>query len=260
MSFPASFFFETWFLFLHHMRTTLRMPVWVIISIVQPILWLALFGQLFRVMGTMPGFSEGSYQQFLAPGLVIMSATMGSSYSGIGILTDIQNGVMDRLLATPVGRGSLLAARVLQSGVTVMVQGVIILLVALLFGIDVPGGLFGVAVVLMAAAVIGAAASAFSNGMALIIRQPQVLVAVVNFILLPMVFLSSLMMSEELMPAWIRKVAMWNPLNWGVVVARGGFQGEPWSEHILQAIFLVLFFFLGWLASLRSFDRYRKTL
>ena len=116
---------DLWHLFVRLVRANVRMPVFVIISIVQPVLWVLLFGQLFRSVAALPGFGAGSYVQFLAPGIAIMTALFGAAYSGMGMLADIDRGVLDRLLATPVARGALLAARILYSAVQVAVQSAI---------------------------------------------------------------------------------------------------------------------------------------
>src|SRR3954470_6928526 len=181
---------DTWHLFLRLMRATLRMPVFVIISIVQPVLWVLLFGQLFKSVTTIPGFESHahvqsiSYVQFLAPGISIMTALFGAAYSGMGLLGDIDRGVLDRLLATPVSRGALVASRVLHSAVQVVVQAAIILAVAGLLGARPHGGLLGLAALLLAAALLGAAFAAFSNALALLARRQELIIAVMNFIVL----------------------------------------------------------------------------
>jgi hypothetical protein len=81
-----------------------------------------LFGQLFSKVTTIEGFESGSYVQFLAPGISIMTALFGAAYSGMGILGDIDRGVLDRMLATPVSRGAVIAGRILHSAVQVIVQ------------------------------------------------------------------------------------------------------------------------------------------
>ena len=254
------FFTHTWYLFLHYMTQTVRMPVWIVMSIVQPILWLVLFGQLFRSVATLPGFEGASYQQFLAPGIVVMSTIMSASFSGMGILNDIEQGVLDRLLATPVPRLAILTARVLQSSVTVIVQGLLILGLAALFGVRSPGGIVGVLAVLIAAALIGAAGSAFSNSLALVLRNPMVLVPALNFLLLPCIFTSSMIMSRDAMPGWIQTVGVVNPLDWGVRVARTGFEGAPWSSVTLPLILLLASVPVNWWLAAKAFDRYRATL
>ena len=248
---------DLWHLFVRLVRANLRMPVFVIISIVQPVVWVLLFGQLFRAVTSLPGFGAGSYVQFLAPGIAIMTALFGAAYSGMGMLLDIDRGVLDRLLATPVARSALLAARILYSAVQVGVQSGIILLVSATLGARPHGGAAGVALVMVIAALLGAAFAAVSNALALLTRRQELVIAVMNFIMLPSTFMSSMMISGSLMPSWIRSAALFNPVNWAVVAARGSFEGNwaplPRNVGLLAAFVLVA----AWLAT-RSFNRYRR--
>jgi ABC-2 type transport system permease protein len=254
------FFRDTWYLFLRLVRATLRMPVFVIISIVQPVLWVLLFGQLFRSVTTIPGFGASSYVQFLAPGIAIMTALFGAAYSGMGILGDIDRGVLDRLLATPVSRGALIAARILHAAAQVMLQALIILGVAALLGARPHGGMAGIGVVLLAAALLGAAFAAFSNALALLARRQELVIAVMNFVILPMTFLSSMIMSRNLMPPWILSVSRFNPVNWAVTAARDGFEGRAPGELAACLALLAGFALLCGVLSTRAFGRYRRAL
>jgi ABC-2 type transport system permease protein len=191
---------DTWHLFDRLMRATVRMPVFVIISIVQPVLWVLLFGQLFRSVTTIPGFESRSYVQFLAPGISVMTALIGAAYSGMGFLGDIDRGVLDRMLATPVSRSALIAGRILYAAVQVVFQASIILVVAALLGARPHGGIAGVLVVLFSCSLLGAAFASFSNALALLARRQELVIAVMNFVVLPMTFLSSMIMSRNLMP------------------------------------------------------------
>jgi len=254
------FFRDTWYLFVRLLRATVRMPVFVIISIVQPILWVLLFGQLFRSVTTIPGFGASSYVQFLAPGISIMTALFGAAYSGMGLLADIDRGVLDRLLATPVSRGALIAGRVLHSAVQVVVQAAIILGVAFLLGARPHGGISGVLAVFLAAALLGAAFAAFSNALALLARRQELVIAVMNFTVLPMTFLSSMIMSRNLMPQWIRGVSRFNPVNWAVTAARDGFEGKDPRELVLSLALLAGFALSCAALATRAFGRYRRAM
>lgn len=254
------FFRDTWYLFVRLLRATVRMPVFVIISIVQPILWVLLFGQLFRSVTTIPGFGASSYVQFLAPGISIMTALFGAAYSGMGLLADIDRGVLDRLLATPVSRGALIAGRVLHSAVQVVIQAGIILGVAFLLGARPHGGLPGVLAVFLAAALLGAAFAAFSNALALLARRQELVIAVMNFTVLPMTFLSSMIMSRNLMPQWIRGVSRFNPVNWAVTAARDGFEGRAPGELVLSLALLAGFALICAVLATRAFGRYRRAM
>jgi ABC-2 type transport system permease protein len=248
---------DTWYLSQRLVRATLRMPVFLIISIVQPILWVLLFGQLFHAVTTIPGFGGGSYVQFLAPGIAIMTALFGAAYSGMGFLADIDRGVLDRLLATPVSRGALIAGRILHSSLQVMLQSAIILAVATLLGARPHGGAVGLLVLLVSAALLGAGFAAFSNALALLARRQELVIAVMNFIVLPSTFLSSMIMSRNLMPPWIRSASRYNPVNWAVMAARDGFEGRFGLELGLSLVLLAVLALACGLLATRAFRRYQ---
>lgn len=247
-------------LLLRLVRYTLRMPVFMGIGVVQSILWLILFGQLFQRVVQIPGFEADSYIQFLAPGITIMTALFGSAHSGMSTLVDIERGVMDRLLTTPASRGALMAARVLHAGLLVVFQGAVILGAAILMGARPGAGIFGLGVVLIATGLLGCGFGALSNAIALVARRQETVLAAMNFIILPLTFLSGIMMSATLMPPWIQRVASLNPANWAVLAARAGFQGQDWHLVAPNLLWLILFA-LGctWLAT-SAFNRYRRSI
>lgn len=255
-----SFFNDIRPLFLRLVRYTMRMPVFMVIGVVQSILWLFLFGQLFERVVQIPGFEADSYTQFLAPGMAIMTALFGSAHSGMGTLVDIERGVMDRLLATPARRGALMGARVLHAGLLVIFQGAVILGASILMGARPGAGILGIGVVLLATGLLGSGFGALSNAVALIARKQETVIAAMNFIILPLTFLSGIMMSATLMPVWIQRVAALNPANWAVIAARVGFEGGDWGAAWVNLGWLALFaLFCSWLAT-RAFDRYRRSL
>ena len=251
---------DTWYLLVRLLRATARMPVFVLISIVQPILWVLLFGQLFRAVTTIPGFGASSYVQFLAPGISIMTALFGAAYSGMGMLADIDRGVLDRMLTTPVARGALIAARILHSAFQVVIQAGIILAVACLSGARPQGGLPGLLTVFLAAGLLGGAFAAFSNALALAARKQELVIAAMNFVVLPSTFLSSMIMSRNLMPGWIQGVSRFNPVNWAVTAARDGFEGKNPGEIALSLGLLAGFALVCAALATRSFSRYRKAM
>ena len=97
-----------------------RQPWWIAVTLVQPMIWLLLFGALFQRCVDIPGFGSDSYIDFLAPGVVIMTAFFSRAGAAWRLLEDLDRGVMDRLLVTPVSRGSLIAGRVAQARRSIM--------------------------------------------------------------------------------------------------------------------------------------------
>ena len=101
------------------------------ITLVQPIIWLLLFGALFKAVTEIPGFSGGSYIDFLTPGVVVMLAVSSAGWTGMGFIEDINSGVMDRMLASPVWRGALNLGSVAQAVIQIVIQTLLIVLLAL---------------------------------------------------------------------------------------------------------------------------------
>ena len=89
-----------------HIRTFARQPWWIAIALMQPVIYLLLFSQLFSAMGALPAF-EGSYLSFLLPGVVVMSALSSGGWAGTASIDDIGRGVMDRVLVTPARRSAV---------------------------------------------------------------------------------------------------------------------------------------------------------
>src|SRR3954466_10594034 len=110
---------QTWQVSLRYFRVLLRQPAFMVITIVQPLIWLLLFGALFKAATQIPGFRHGSYIDYLTPGIVVMLAVSSAGWTGMGFIEDINGGVMDRLLASPVWRGALNAGSVIYAVITI---------------------------------------------------------------------------------------------------------------------------------------------
>lgn len=253
-----TFVADTWHLYLRYMRNTLRLPIWIAVTLVQPVIWLFLYGQLFRRIVELPGFGEVTYIQHLTPGVVIMTAMFGSAWSGMSMIRDLDEGIMDRLLSTTVHRGAIISARVMHASFTVLVQSMIILLMGLALGARIDGGIAGVVAIIILALLLGASFSAVSNGIALLARREETLIAVVNFFGLPLVFLSTAFIAADLMPGWIRSVSEFNPVNWAILGSRSAMLGEDWML-VLQYSGLLLAFVLvcGYFATM-AFRVYQR--
>jgi len=240
---------------------TLRQPAFVVIMLIQPMIWLLLFGQLFKRIVEIPGFATGSYIDFLTPGVVVMTVLFTSGWAGMAFIDDMDRGVMDRMLSSPVSRGAMMLASVLNQAVTIVVQGVIVVVVGLLLGASFPGGILGVLVMLLASVLLAAAFASLSNGMALIVRTQESLIGFSTMLTLPLSFLSSAMMAREAAPGWIQTVSSYNPVDWTVVAAREALSADPdWAAVLLRlgGLFVVAVA-MGWIAT-RAFRAYQRSL
>jgi ABC-2 type transport system permease protein len=98
---------QTWQVSLRYLRVFARQPAYLGITLTQPLIWLLLFGALFKAVTEIPGFNGDSYIDYLTPGVVVMLAVSSAGWTGMGFIEDINAGVMDRMLASPVWRGAL---------------------------------------------------------------------------------------------------------------------------------------------------------
>jgi ABC-2 type transport system permease protein len=197
-----------------------RQPWFVAITVVQPLIWLLLFGSLFKKVVQLPGFHGGSYVQFLTPGVLVMSALFAGGWHGMGYIDAMNRGIFDRFLVSPMRRGALVAAGFLYGAVVIVVQSLVIIGVAYADGARFS---FGSIVAMFALAILlGGSVAALSDALALVARQEETLIGAVQFVILPATFLSSGMMAANLLPGWIHDVARFNPVNWAIVGARAG--------------------------------------
>src|SRR4051794_23351978 len=175
---------------LRYLRALYRQGAWIGITLTQPIIWLLLFGALFKAVANIPGF-HGSYIDFLTPGVVVMLAVSSAGWTGMGFIEDINNGVMDRVLASPVWRGALNLGSVAQAVLTVVIQTIVIVLLAMLLGAHFHNGVAGVLVLVLVAALLAASFASLSNTIAVLARSREALIGAVSFVLLPLTFLST---------------------------------------------------------------------
>ena len=219
-----------------------RQPWFVAITLVQPMIWLLLFGALFKKVIDIPGYHGGSYLEFLTPGIVIMSALFSAGWNGMSLIDAINRGVMDRFLVSPVWRGALIASGVLNVAVVIVIQSLVIVGVAFVAGASFSAT--AVAMMLVLAILLGAPVAALSSALALVTRQEESLIGAVQFVVLPATFLSSGLMAANLMPGWIQDVARFNPVNWAVTAARTvASAGTDWGlvgEHAALLVALLL--------------------
>jgi ABC-2 type transport system permease protein len=216
------------FMMNRHLLNLWRQPIWIAVTLVQPIIWLLLYGALFKSVTRIPGFHSGSYIQFLTPGIVVMTALFSSGWSGMAVIDDIDKGILDRFLVSPVMRGSLIIGRLLNGTVIVVLQSVIIVLLALAVGARFPNA-WGVIVLIALASLLAAAVGCLSIALALIARREETVIAAVNFFVLPLTFLSTTFMQKSLIPKWMQHAASVNPVNWAVEAGRAAvLPGTDW--------------------------------
>ena len=219
---------DTWLLFQRHILLMSRSPLWIILGIAQPIVYLILFAPLLK-----PALGADSmltaYRVYV-PGMLVAVAIAGGLYVGFGLLGDLANGVIERSRVTTVSRVALLLGRALRDVVTVVVQSILITLMSLPFGLITNLGniLLGYAIL----ALISLSTASISYGIAIKVNNPNVLGQVINNVAQPLMLLSGTLLPLALAPLWLRRIADFNPFNWAVTGMRALYAGHPGDTHV----------------------------
>jgi ABC-2 type transport system permease protein len=249
---------DTWWMVVRQAINLMREPIWIALLLIQPMIWLLLYGQLFSRVPALRG-GASTYIEFLTPGIVVMNAFFGGTWAGMAMISDLDRNVVSRFLATPVSRLSIVLSQVVRSGLTALIQALILLLVGLALGVRVHGGALGWIVVLAVGALVAMPFAAISNGIALLVRREATMIATANFVGLPLMFLSSILIQQQAMPDWISSVSRFNPVNWGVRAARDAVVvGGHWGDVgvymlLLLALTAVTSLFATW--TFRTYQR-----
>ena len=242
-----------------YLRALWRQPLYVVMQLVQPVIWLFLFGQLFKNVATLPGFGGVSYIDYLAPGVLVMSAMLSNGWSGTLYLTDMERGVLDRLLSTPARRSSFLIGQLWYWATLTIIQSGILVGLAMLGGARFAGGLLSVLALVTAAVLLGLVMASFSNALALRLRDQNTVIAANVMLVLPLCFVSSVFLPKALMPGWIQTVARFNPVDWAVEAGRQSIVASPdWSIVLTRLGGLAALTLLFGYFAVRSFRAYQR--
>ena len=242
-----------------HGLELVRQPWYIAFTLISPIVYLLLFAALFERVADLPGFGPQTYLTYLTPGIVVMSALYAGGWTGMGVIEDLNAGITDRLLVSPIWRGAMIAGRLLQLSIVVVIQTAILVVLGLAIGARFESGPLGILAMTGASVLLGCAVGALSSGLALVVRQEESIIGASQFVILPMTFLSSLFMAQVLLPGWMQTVAAFNPANWAAEAARAALQASPDWAFVLGrlGLLVVLTLACAWLAS-RAFRSYQR--
>ncbi len=132
---------DTWWLTGRKLRALSRQPAVLAMGVIQPVIWLFLFGEMFRKVIDIPGFAfQGSYLAYLIPGIVAMNAMSSNMWAGMAMIEEIDRGTLNRFLVTPASRLAIMNASVAEQAVSTTVQTLIIVALGYAGGAHYPGG------------------------------------------------------------------------------------------------------------------------
>jgi ABC-2 type transport system permease protein len=167
---------------------------------------------------------------------------------------------MDRFLVAPTSRGAIMLGRVTPQVLTILIQTLIIVGLAVLVGGRFAGGVSGAVMLIVVSTLLSIGVASLSNGVALLLRKEESVIAVVNMVLLPLIFLSSAFLQQNLAPQWIQDIARYNPANWAIEAGRTALSSNATAHTVLtHTLYLLVFAVVcTWLAT-RAFRSYQRS-
>jgi ABC-2 type transport system permease protein len=244
---------ETWLIYRRSLILTLRQPVWLLMGILQPILYLVLFGPLLEGAVTQAGAGVNAFDWFV-PGMLVMIAVFGAAFVGFGLIAELRTGVIERMRVTPMSRMAMLLGRSLRDATLLLMQASIMIAIAIPFGITLD--LAGLTVTLVLVGLIGLAMAPLSYSAALVLKSEDAFAPLVQFVALPLLLLSGIFLPLQLAPDWLQTLADLNPVTYAVDAVRATFNGQ-WGDPAIaigSSVTIVIAVVAVWIAS-RAFNR-----
>lgn len=254
---------ETYALYIREMKHWYRVKIQIFMTLIQPIVWLGLFGQSFNVLGLLPpglpGLDPASllsgapdYFSYLATGMLAVIALFTTMFAGMSLVWDRRFGFLTKLRVSPIPRGIVPVSRTGSAVTRAIIQALIVLVIALGFAY-IPGlvgltlspdfsflDLLGMILVLTLLAV---GFSCVFISVALAVENQETLFGLINLLNLPVMFASAALFPLAFMPAWLQSVAKVNPLTWAADACRTFAFHNPnpifpvWQEVLFLGIF-----------------------
>jgi ABC-2 type transport system permease protein len=220
---------DTWNVLVRELRPVLRDPFSLVFSLVQPVVFLGLFGPLLVATSGQP--ASVTLQSFV-PGILVMIALFGTGTTGSNLLYEMQTGSHERTLVAPLSRSSLLVGRALKEMVPIIVQACIIALVTIPFGFTVNP--LGLLIGLVLLALFGLGFGALSYTLALASRNNDWMFwGIQQATLFPLMILSGMLLPLDRAPQWMQVAAGFNPISYVVAAERALLSGDIASMAVV---------------------------
>jgi ABC-2 type transport system permease protein len=240
-------------------------PIQLLISLIQPVVWLGLFGKALNfgsfISSSVPPAQQGavfqhffgvsSYFSFLAAGMLAFIILFTSAFAGMSVVWDRRFGFMNKALSTPVGRGAIVMGKVLQSVIRSLIQAAIVLAIAVVLGMDTTH--FSVATLAGGFTILFLMSFGLSSLFVMLALRSsdwQTQMALINLLNLPLLFASNALLPVTIMPGWLQSVVKLNPVSYANDAVRQMLLGSTQHLAPLWVDFSVLIGFAAILGAL----------
>lgn len=227
-----------------------RSKVLLVVTLIQPVLWLGLFGKAMNVTGLLKipdkvlmqlppyittqisaifnmivedyfGISGIDYFSYMAIGMMTIIILFTSMFSGMSIVLDRRFGFLNKLLAAPISRASIVISKVLASMIRAVVQATLIFFISLAFGLKLNiAGIYEVIIAILTLFILSLGLSSMFIAITVNVKSWEAHMGIINLINLPLMFASNILYPIKLMPDWLKGIASINPLSFATNVLR----------------------------------------
>ena len=243
---------DTYAIFWREMKRYRKSKSGVIIRLIQPAIWIIVMGNIFA--GTQPliqsvGF-DGEYIEFMAPGVIILTAIFTSIFGGVNTLWDRRYGFMNKALTSPISRSSIALGKMLAISLIAAFQASLILGIALAIGVSMPQ-LWMIGPIMAIVVLFSIGFSGISVMVAAAAKSQETFWGVINFLGMPLFLLSPALFPLALMPEWLASIAAFNPVSYTVILVREMMSGfiSGWSALLSVGILVAFSIIMIGLAS-----------
>ncbi len=212
---------DTYSIFWREMKRYRKSRSGVLIRLIQPAIWIIVIGNTFA--GTQPliesvGF-EGQYIEFMAPGVIVLTAIFTSIFGGVNTLWDRRYGFMNKALTSPISRSSIALGKMLAISMIAALQASLIIGIALAIGVTFPNPLM-IAPIMAIVVLFSLGFSGISVTVAATAKSQETFWGIINFLGMPLFMLSPALFPLELLPDWLSTLARFNPVTYTVLLVR----------------------------------------
>jgi ABC-2 type transport system permease protein len=265
-----------WALTERDLRKWYTNPYQLIISLIQPVIWMGLFGKAlnfssFITAGAPPGvnanailesfFGTTSYFSYLVCGMLVFIVLFSSTFAGMSVVWDRRFGFMNKALTTPVSRGAIVMGKIFQSVIRSLIQAAVVLLIGIALGMETSNltvlGLAGTFTVIFLVAM---GLSGLFVMLSLRSSNWQTQMAIINLLNLPLLFASNALFPVKIMPSWLQDVVKVNPVSYSIDAIRQLLIGATgsyalWLDFTVVLAFAAFFSIVGIVMSWRLLSK-----
>jgi ABC-2 type transport system permease protein len=234
----------------------------ILMTVIQPLIWLLFLGNSLTGLTSNPFASKmlgvDNYLVFMTPGIMVMTSLFGGIFGGMSVVWDRHFGYLNKMLAAPISRAAIPMGKMLAAAIQSVIQVTIITIIATFLGVRFACGPAGILLIAAIIFLFSFGVSGISISLGAVIRSHETLMAIVNFLTMPLMFASNAMFPVEAMPVWLQTIARWNPLSYAVAPLRELVGTGLWSASIGKGL-LVMFIFAV-LMSLVASRQFRRSI